>query len=545
MDRRSFLSLQPEAKKPALHTARTNTGLSKYAGAWTANEVQHLLKRTLFGSTKADIDKFTSLGLAASVNQLINYTSPLPAPPLNDYNSATITDPAVAPGATWVNNPTNDGTINGQRRSSFKKWWAGIMINQESNIREKMTLFWANLFGTESNEIANAHWVYNHHTLLRQNAVGNYRQLIKQVTIDPGMLRYLNGYINASTAPDENYARELQELFTLGKGPTVQYSEADVRAAAKVLTGWRINASFVSYFDPARHDTTPKQFSSYYGSKIITGKTGAAGAGETDELIDMIFLKDEVSKYICRRLYIWFVYYKIDAAAEQNVIEPLAKIFRDNGYEMKPVLRALFESQHFFDVLNQGCFIKSPVDNVISCLREFGVVFPTSYTNQYIMWNYIRNWYASMTQDVGDPPDVSGWPAYYQEPQFHEIWINSDTLPKRNRFTDTMITSGYSSSGQKIVIDAVAFIKKLNNPADPNKLIDEILQVIYRVPMSAATKQSIKQQILLSNQAEDHYWTDAWNIYIQNPSTANFNIVNNRLKTLFQYFMNLPEYQLS
>jgi hypothetical protein len=108
-----------------------------------------------------------------------------------------------------------------------------------------------------------------------------------------------------------------------------------------------------------------------------------------------------------------------------------------------------------------------------------------------------------------------------------------------------MITSGYSSSGQKIVIDAVAFIKKLNNPADPNKLIDEILQVIYRVPMSAATKQSIKQQILLSNQAEDHYWTDAWNIYIQNPSTANFNIVNNRLKTLLQYFMNLPEYQLS
>jgi hypothetical protein len=118
MDRRSFLSLQPEAKKPALHAARTNTGLSKYTGAWTANEVQHLLKRTLFGSTKADIDMFTSLGLAASVNQLINYTSPLPAPPLNDYNSATITDPAVAPGATWVNNPTNDGTrsrISGKR----------------------------------------------------------------------------------------------------------------------------------------------------------------------------------------------------------------------------------------------------------------------------------------------------------------------------------------------------------------------------------------------------------------------------------------------
>ena len=545
MDRRSFLNLQPEVRKPAVYTARTNTGLNKYTGTWTRNEVQHLLKRTLFGSTKADIDKFLALGLPGTLNELINYTSALPAPPLNDYNSSTVTDPAVAPGATWVNNPTNDGTINSLRRASFKKWWAGLMINQETNIREKMTLFWANLFGTESNDIGNAHWVYNHHTLLRQNAVGNYRQLIKQVTIDPGMLRYLNGYVNSASAPDENYARELQELFTLGKGPTVQYSEADVRAAARVLTGWRINASFVTFFDAGRHDTGTKQFSSYYGNKAITGKTGAAGAGETDELIDMIFQKDEVSKYICRRLYIWFVYYKIDAATEKNVIEPLAKIFRDNGYEMKPVLRALFESQHFFDVLNQGCFITSPVDYVIGCLREFGVVFPTAYTNQYSMWNYIRNWYATMTQDVGDPPSVSGWPAYYQEPQFHEIWINADTLPKRNRFTDTMITSGYSTSGQRIIIDAVAFVRKLNNPSDPNRLIDEILQVIYRVPMSSATKQSIKQQILLSNQAEDHYWTDAWNIYIQNPSTANFNIVNNRLKTLFQYFMNLPEYQLS
>jgi uncharacterized protein (DUF1800 family) len=100
----------------------------------------------------------------------------------------------------------------------------------------------------------------------------------------------------------------------------------------------------------------PKTFSSFYGGKVINGKTGVAGADETDELIDMIFQNEEVSKYICRRLYRWFVYYKIDGAAEQNVIVPLAKIFRDNNYEIKPVLRTLFESEHFFDTLNQGCF---------------------------------------------------------------------------------------------------------------------------------------------------------------------------------------------
>jgi hypothetical protein len=150
-----------------------------------------------------------------------------------------------------------------------------------------------------------------------------------------------------------------------------------------------------------------------------------------------------------------------------------------------------------------------------------------------------------MTQDLAEPPNVSGWPAYYQEPQFHEIWINSDTLPKRNRFTDTMVTSGYTNSGQKILIDAVGFAKQLNNPSDPNKLIDEILAVIYRVPISATLKQNIKQQILLSNQSSDHYWTDEWNAYIQNPSAGNFNLVNSRLRSLLQYFMNLPEYQLS
>ena len=231
------------------------------------------------------------------------------------------------------------------------------------------------------------------------------------------------------------------------------------------------------------------------------------------------------------------------------MIEPLASIFRTNNYDIKPVLATLFKSEHFYDVLNQGCLIKSPVDKVISCLREFGVVFPDSvsqYSDAYAMWNYIRNWLASMNQDPGDPPDVSGWPAYYQAPQFHEIWINSDTLPKRNQFTDTMITNGYTRNGKKIVINAVGFTQTLSNPADPNALIDDALAILYRVPLSVTAKQTIKEQILLTNQTQDYYWTNAWNGYIANPSDqASFNTVNTRLKSLYQYLMNLSEYQLS
>jgi uncharacterized protein (DUF1800 family) len=552
MDRRDFLTAKRK-KTPvpiaAPQNFRTQSGLNPYAGPWTGNEVQHLLKRTMFGSTKADITYFLGRTIDQAINELLTPTAPLPAPPVNDYSPGTV-DAAVAAGTTWINNPTIDGPLNNARQNSFKKWWAGVMINQDRSIREKLTLFWADHFGTETNAINISHFMYAHNALLRQSCLGNFKQLVKNVTVDAGMLRYLNGYLNTASAPDENYARELQELFTLGKGSTVAYTEDDVRIAAKVLTGWRINnTSFAVFFDPTKHDSTPKQFSSYYGSTTIAGQTGANGALETDDLITMIFTKDEVSKYICRSLYRWFVYYTIDAATETNVIEPLAAIFRTNNYDIKPVLSALFKSEHFFDVLNQGCMIKSPVDNTISCLREFGVVFPntvTEYNDAYGMWNYIRNWNATMGQDVGDPPNVSGEPAYYQAPQYHEIWINSDTLPKRNQFTDIMITNGYTRNGKKIIINAVAFTQALSNPSDPNVLIDDALAILYRVPLSAVAKQTIKEQILLTNQTQDYYWTNAWNAYIVNPAdNASFTIVNNRLKSLYQYLMNLSEYQLS
>ncbi len=552
MDRRDFLAAsrrkEPRPAPPAA-PYRTLSGLNPYSGPWTRNEVQHLLKRTMFGSRKADIDYFIGRTMDQAVDELLNPTAPLPSPPVNDYSPNTA-DPNVPAGTTWVNNPTSDGTLNSVRRNSFKKWWTGRMINQDRSIRERLTLFWADHFGTETVTVGISHFVYHHHALLRQNALGNFKQLIKSVTIDAGMLRYLNGYLNTNTAPDENYARELQELFTLGKGPTVLYTEDDVKRAARVLTGWRINGStFTVFWDATKHDTTNKQFSSYYNNTLIAGRTGASGALETDDLINMIFSKDEVSKYICRCLYRWFIYYKIDAAAETNVIEPLATIFRNNNYEIKPVLSTLLKSEHFFDVLNQGSHIKSPVDHVISCLREFNVVFPdpvTLYADAYGMWNYVRGWLTSMNQDIGDPPDVSGWPAYYQAPQFHELWINSDTLPKRNQFTDIMITNGYTRNGRKIIIDAVGFTQTLSNPGDPNALIDDALSILYRVPLSATAKQQMKEQILLSNQSQDYYWTNAWSAYIANPTDqATFNIVNTRLKSLYQFLMNLAEYQLS
>jgi uncharacterized protein (DUF1800 family) len=551
MDRRAFLTARrlKNAALPPAAEFRTESGLNTYQGAWTRNEAQHLLKRLMFGSVKADIDYFAALSMEQAVDQLLNPVAALPAPPVNDY-AEDAADPAVVAGATWINDLSKDEELNMARQASFKKWWAGVMLNQDRSVREKLTLFWADHFGTETNTIKAAHFIYKHNDLLRKSCLGNFRQLVKNVTIDPGMLICLNGYLNAATAPDENYARELMELFTLGKGPTVAYTEPDVRTAARVLTGWRIDPdTFEVYFDDTEHDATDKSFSSYYNNTTITGRPGASGAQETDDLITMLFAKQEVSKYICRCLYRWFVYYKIDAATETNVITPLAAILRTSNYEIKPVLEALFKSEHFFDVLNQGCLIKSPVDQVIGCMREFKVIFPVAaadYVDTYAMWGYLRNWMASMGQNIGDPPDVSGWPAYYQEPAFHEMWINHDTLPKRNQFTDVMTWNGYTRNEKTIIIDTIAFTQTLPNPGDPNALVSDALAVLYRVPISDSSKQTIKQSILLSGQTQDYYWTNAWNGFLADPTNMQaMTIISNRLKSFYQYLMNLSEYQLS
>ncbi len=558
MDRRDFLTASRAKKKAPVTTAapsfsptRTLSGINPYTGVWTANEVIHLLKRTMFGAKKADVDYFLTRTMSQTVDELINPTVPDPAPPVKEYTTSTqpgTPDANIVQGTTWINDINSDGNVQSQRRASYKKWWTGVLINQDRSIREKMIFFWVDHFGNEASDVGNANWVYKQHTAIRLNSLGNYKQMVRDLTVDYAMLRYLNGYLNTAAAPDENYARELQELFTLGKGPDSKYTEGDVKEAAKVLTGWRVNGTtYTTFFDPNRHSTANKTFSSFFNNTVITGRTGAtAGDLELNDLMNMIFANSEVAKFIVRKLYRWFVYYDIDAGTEANVITPLADIFRQNNYNLKPVLAALFKSEHFFDVLNQGCLIKTPADVVIGSVREYGVRMPaaTDWDTSYGHWNTL---YANMVNqglNLHDPPNVAGLPAYYQEPLFHEIWITTDSLPKRNQFTDVMANNGYNRNSFRMQFDFVAWAKTLSNPGNPNDLIDEALKYIYRMGVSPQVKQQFKSQMLLTGQQYDYYWTNAWMAYIASPTTANLNIVNTRLKALFQYLMNLSEYQL-
>jgi len=541
--------IDPSNKTIPRHLAKTSTGISEYTGTFTDAHILHLLRRTMFGVTPEDLAFFKTKSMQEAVNYLLVVPTTPPAPPVNNYSSAQITDPDVPLGQTWVNAPANP-QIEFLRRNSFKSWWTGLMLNQERNIREKMTLFWHNHFATESNVIQDSRYLYKHHALLRASCLGNFKTFVREITIDPGMLVYLNGELNIKNAPDENYARELQELFTVGKNLTPHYTEADVKAAARVLTGWKTNrVGISSTFNASLHDTGNKQFSSFYNNTLITGRSGAtAGNLELDDLLNMIFAHQEVAKSICREIYRYFIYYIIDENVELNVIEPLATYFRNNNYDIKKLMEKLLKSEHFFDPLNMGCLIKQPMDQLIGSSRLMGLTFPsaTNTQQQYGHWQFIQQFGILTGQDLCDPPNVAGWPAFHQDPQYYELWINSDSLPKRNLFNDLMIYVGFNQFGFNLKYNVIAFAERLSDPSNPNTLINDITKLGYPVDISTTSKNAIKTSILLSGQTSDHYWTDAWNTYKNNPSDPIAkNDVEIRLQALLKHFFGLAEYQLS
>ena len=542
-------------------------GITPYTGSFGRDELIHLLKRTLFGVKKDDIDAFSGKTLAQVVSTLLTPPTTEPTPPINNYGTAANTDDRIAPGTVWAYD-TENGTYNGARINSLRAWWIGNMVNQTQSIHEKMVLFWHNHFATRALDTS-ALYMYNHVVMLRRNALGNFKTFVKEVTLDPNMLRYLNGYKNVKTAPDENYGREVQELFTQGKGPNSLYTETDVKTAAKLLTGWNVRQAtfkldpndatevpknrWESYFTLANHDITDKTFSAYYNNTVIKGtSTTAAPDTEITTFVNMLLATDESSKYIVRRLYRFFVYYVIDATIETEVIAPLAAIFRQN-YDIKPVLSALFNSQHFFDMANRDALIKSPIDHLVGMVREFNTVFPTStdYVQQYGGWYQLvanGNGADQQGQALANPPNVAGWPAYYQEPTFHEFWINTDTLPKRLRFADQFFTAaGYNlGNNKKIYADVLTFTDQFGQDAyDPNLLVTRALEMMYRIPVGDTFKAYLKTTILLNGQASDHYWTDAWTAYKTTPSAVNANIVVTRLTKLYKFLADRPEYQLS
>jgi uncharacterized protein (DUF1800 family) len=533
---------------PGEEAPRTTAGIEPYHGPWNSRTAAHLLRRTTFGPARADLSGVVERSLDEAVKILLQ-DQPTPDPPI---------DPTT--GQIWIGRAF-DSASDGRYQGYLKAWWMGMMAGQGVSIREKMVLLWHDHFVSEYLTVTDSRFMYQQNALLRRHALGNIKELVKAVTVDPAMLIYLNGYRNrgdGKNIPDENYGRELQELFTIGKGPEVgpgdytNYTEQDVKAASHVLTGWRVNgyrdagnAVVSSFYDPTRHDTKDKLFSGAYQNTRITG--GTDGTRELNDLIEMIFRQEETARFLCRKLYRWFVYYDIDDSVEQRVIAPMAAIMRNGNYEVKPVLDALLRSAHFFDDGNIACLVRNPADLLAGSLRALDIALPSAGSQAvqyYTLMISLSGTSATLQMNLMDAPNVAGWPAYYQRPDFHRLWINTITLPARWAYTDSLV-NGIRAGTVRAGIDAIALAREVSAPDDPDALVSEFAARLFPVELTASQKEYLIRNVLIPG-LPDYEWAYYWQVYDSDPNNAQKrNAVVTRLNALLKFMMRMAEFQLS
>lgn len=521
--------------------------LIPYTGPWTKEEAAHLLRRTLFGPTRQQILDAVANGMNNTVDTLLS--------PVTDTLPLTFsTDDAISNvGESWVNEymPAGDQqpTIVARFASLFG-WISQNLFEPNLSIREKMTLFWQNHFAvTYDNEPKMS---YDYIQLLRDNCLGNFRQLIKDITIDPQMLVFLNGASNNQFSPNENYARELLELYTIGKGPQIgegdytNYTEDDIAEIARILTGWVVenylsqSGNLVgSNFYAILHDPGTKQLSEKFGNAIINN----ADAGEYSALIDIIFQQDEVARFICRKLYRWFVNYDLTPEVNATIIEEMATELIANNYDIEPVMSLLLRSEHFYSIALRGTIIKNPVEYMVSMYTTSGSQMNFDLPTTYQM-HLIFGW---ISENIGmhyfAPPQVAGWTAYYQSPGFSQMWINAATIKKRVEYTYYALYNGLDANGQQFPIDVLNLLDSFDYPNDDVEVIKELELLYCCKPLSTA------QRNFLSNQLRGGFppsvWTTAYDTYAADPSNqSNSDVIKNQMRVTLLNLFKMPEFHI-
>ena len=546
MDRRSTLATLLGRKRKADRINRlTVSGLEPYTGPWEQAQAAHLLRRATYCANYDNINEAVQNGLDATLAQIMA-DQPMPEPPINYFFTD---DPNVPVGETWLEAPFSPLVdFATYRRRSLIGWSIQLMMNDGISIREKMVLFWHNHFVTEG--INEPRFMYDYINLIREYATGNFRELTKKMTINPLMLRYLNGNQNTETAPNENYARELLELFTVGKGDLAgpgdytTFTETDVLEIARVLTGWRDQGFFDtqgnpvgSIFIPFRHDTGTKTLSSRLGGASINN----LGDQEYSELIDIIFEQETTALFISRKLYRYFVYYEISEEAELDVIQPMAQLLIDNDFEISPVLEALFRSAHFYDEAQRGCMIKNPLDFIIASINQFKIPPLSNTLRQYELGAAIAGFGAAQLMEYFRPPNVAGWPAYYQSPSYYQLWINSVSLPQRIVYTIGLINLGYDIAGEQLIVNPLTLVDSLQNPSIADDMINELATLLF--PLGISEEQRIYLKGILLPGLPDAVWQEEYINYSFDPTNETLaEPVRAKLRAVLSTMLTMPEY---
>ncbi len=367
----------------------------------TIEDARHLLARTGFAAPLDDVAALRPLDRATAVAMLLDGARERPT-----------REPPGSRGDWYqvdFKNLSADQRRERRRKMSeqvreLKAWWYGEMIATPSPLTERMTLFWHNHFTSASRVVRHPSLIYRQNALLRRYALGNFGDLLREIGRDPAMMIYLNTLQNNKDAPNENYARELLELFTLGEG---NYSEQDIKGVARAYTGWVLDRQTGEpVFRARRHDDGQKQI------------FGQEGNFDGDDVVNLLLAQPRTAEFIVEKLWRAFVSETLD----EDEIRRLAAIFREADYEMRPLMEALLTSDGFWSAENRGGLIKSPVDLIVGTVRQFDLPI----RRPKVLVRLGRR----LGQDILDPPNVKGWPGGM-------AWITSETLLARN---ETMMT---------------------------------------------------------------------------------------------------------
>lgn len=465
--------------------------------------------------TWADIQTLVALGdPGKSVDLLINTKSTPTPPTMADHG----TDNPYGQAQAYQNQVIG---IWASDAAALRAWWANLHLNAQTSIAEKMTFFWSGHFTTQfdlgQQQYTLAPLLYRQNKLLRESALGNFQALVKSVTLDGAMLVFLGGNTNTGSHPNENYARELMELYTCGLG---QYSEGDVQQAARILSGWRIaqytdepapHGIFNTYFSPADHDIGGK---TYLGQQFppidsTTNTEFLVSKNEIDRLVDVLFEQRDkaIAAFIATKLYKFFVYSSPEGV-DQSVVSAMAQLLLDNKWEIKPVVTALLKSAHFYDNANIGAQIKTPAEYTIGLARQLAPKYPIDANMK------------AAGQQFFQPPNVSGWPGYHE-------WITTNTYPARG--ADAAVAIQMMDDAACIV-----FIKQFPNYTDVTQLAKQIGQLLLPRPLSPERQTQFEQK--LAGGTQTYEWTNIINT--STPTAAR------NLRDLLNQIAALPDFEL-
>jgi uncharacterized protein (DUF1800 family) len=448
------------------------------AAQFDRDAAAHLLRRAGFSGTLDEMDTLAIRGREGAVDYLLNYER--------------IDDSAMERGLEQYIQSQN---LNLTQFRPIQIWWLYRMIYTKRPLLEKMTLFWHGHFATAIKKVAIAPLMLQQNQTLRRLALGNFETLVLEVAKDPAMILWLDNNTNIKGSPNENFARELFELFTLGIRDPITgqsaYTEQDIKEAARAFTGWTIRRGQF-YFNASQHDDS---------EKTVLGRTGPWNG---NDIVGFAAAERSTARFIVKKLWEFFAY----ANPEPAIIEALSDVYFANKYSIKAVMRALLVRDEFYSERARFANVKSPIELVVGAMRQLKA--------DYVL-RALPLFLSLMEQDLFNPPDVSGWDGGLK-------WINTATMLVRYNFANAVVTARGGTTG----IFKPENLLAGKNLQTPEQLIDYLLQVLGPLRISDQTRQLFIDYL------------KAGGAFQLNPAT-----IDNNVRGLIHLIMTLPHYQLS